>query len=145
MAKLNQSIAKPRRFVRIFHERFADLIREGRKTQTIRKTFEPIPKPGDLIDCRKWEGQAYQSRQQSVGVFEVKYLWIVEIEEQSAELSCPFYKIRVQEKDHDMFAKADGFDDWCEMVAFFRSAYGLPFKGFLLEWGCRNSTLVGSC
>lgn len=32
------------------------------------------------------------------------------------------------------FARADGFNDFSEMVDFFDSQYGLPFEGQLIEW-----------
>lgn len=32
------------------------------------------------------------------------------------------------------FARADGFDNFTNMVEFFEKQYGLPFKGQLIEW-----------
>jgi hypothetical protein len=31
-------------------------------------------------------------------------------------------------------ARADGFDDWDDMKAFFRKTYGLPFTGYAHVW-----------
>jgi hypothetical protein len=34
----------------------------------------------------------------------------------------------------DAFARADGFDSWADMVAWFKSTHGLPFHGHLITW-----------
>jgi hypothetical protein len=37
----------------------------------------------------------------------------------------------------DVFAQADGFTDWEEMVGWFRDTHGLPFVGHLIMWEMR--------
>ena len=62
---------KPRRFVKMFKPRFAELIRSGAKRQTIRPTPKVLPEAGDIIDCRQWSGLPYRSKQIRLGEFEV--------------------------------------------------------------------------
>lgn len=37
-------------------------------------------------------------------------------------------------RDLDEFAIKDGFKNWKQLTDFFRSHYGLPFKGVIIEW-----------
>lgn len=37
-------------------------------------------------------------------------------------------------REAEALAKADGFDDFDAMLAWFEKTHGLPFKGFLIEW-----------
>lgn len=53
---------KPRRFVRMFKPRFAPLVKDGRKLQTMRPVPKVMPRPGDIIDCRMWAGKPYRSK-----------------------------------------------------------------------------------
>ena len=35
----------------------------------------------------------------------------------------------------DELARLDGFRDWFWMKGWFSMQYGLPFRGFLIQWG----------
>jgi uncharacterized protein YqfB (UPF0267 family) len=55
----------------MFQPRFARLVESGAKTQTIRvkskaKHPRPLPKPGDFLSLREWEGKPYRSKQRKL-------------------------------------------------------------------------------
>ena len=125
------------RWIYCFQPRFAELVANGAKTQTIRANRKDgrFPVAGDVLSLRAWSGKPYRSKQRqlrpecpcvasseiliiSVGVVETKSPWV-----------------RVLDNDQlDVFAKADGFADFAEMVAWFDETHGLPFSGVLIGW-----------
>ncbi len=128
--------AKPRRFVRLFKPRFAELISSGAKRQTIRPMPKRMPDVGDIIDCRQWSGLPYRSKQIRLGEYEVEAVGRVFLSERAFELHL-HGRIFIASKDTYMardFAQADGFDSFGEMVDWFVENHGLPFHGILIKW-----------
>jgi hypothetical protein len=126
---------RPRRFVRMFKPRFAPLVRDGTKRQTIRPIPKRMPRPGDIIDCREWEGKPYRSKQHRLLVDlirSVHALWFngVTIVLDEVDPTKPL----MSHSEMQLFARADGFKDLREMAAWFDAEHGLPFKGVLIKW-----------
>jgi hypothetical protein len=126
-------VKKPRRFVRMFQERFAGMVERGEKCRTIRKRPARMPVVGDVIDCRAWEGAAYRSKQRKLREVVLTEVREVKICEDALTEYCgrPLGEMETL----DEFAQEDGFRNWEEMVAWFRETHGLPFEGVLLVWG----------
>ena len=127
---------KPRRFVKVFKPRFADLIRSGVKRQTIRPMPKILPKVGDIIDCRQWSGLPYRSKQIRLGEYEVVEVGTVFLSVRAFVIhlngrAFSSYKDTYMARD---FAQADGFDTFGDMIDWFVENHGLPFHGILIKW-----------
>ena len=114
-------------FVRMFKPQFADKVASGRKIQTVRPTPARMPKPGDTISLRKWEGAPYRSKQVVLRNSIINAV-------SSVEIGHGGVYIEGRGMWSDGFAKADGFKDFPEMLRWFEEQHGLPFKGILIEW-----------
>lgn len=127
---------KPRRFVKMFKPRFAELIRSGAKRQTIRPMPKRMPDVGDIIDCRQWSGLPYRSKQIRLGEYEVGEVGTVVIKDWSVSITFidrrELMFIRSEKLLH--FARSDGFKDWSDMHEWFTQNHGLPFHGILIKW-----------
>lgn len=133
---LNQHVPQPpRRFVRMFKSRFAELVKDGLKRQTGRPTPKVMPRPGDIIDCRMWSGAAYRSKQVKlcegmITKVAVVKLFITEWMRLDGEaVECEALR---------SFAKADGFSSITEMFGWFSEEHGLPFEGVVIYWEPRS-------
>ena len=127
---------KPRRFVKMFKPRFAELIRSGAKRQTIRPTPKRLPKAGDIIDCREWTGKPYRSPQLHIVdgyIFSVMCISIT-AEGVVTETFESFTQMMKPLGMRDELAKADGFESFDEMRDWFQREHGLPFGGILIKW-----------
>ena len=112
----------------MFQDRFASKVRDGSKPHTIRKTARC--KPGDTLSLRRWTGKPYRSKQAVLREAICEAVTLIEINRFGADLGdvgvfihCP-----------DTLAKGDGFASWPEMREWFERTYGLPFRGFVIEW-----------
>lgn len=122
-------MSKPRTFVRTFQSRFAPKVECGEKLQTVRKWPKRMPEEGDLFDAREWTGKAYRSKQRKLFP-EPKPLTRVS-------------RVKITENgvyvaglltNSEAFAKADGFNDFEDMIGWFRETHDLPFEGVLFSW-----------
>jgi len=124
---------KPSRFVRMFKPRFAALVAEGKKLQTVRPIPHRMPKPGDLLSLREWCGAPYRSKQrvireavvESVRRVTINYGFVQSIEIDGTWLT---------NAEEDAFAVADGFASFLDMFEWFSENHGLPFKGIVIAW-----------
>lgn len=126
-----------------FKAQFADDVEDRRKLRSIRAPRKDgrNPKAGDHLQlytgmrqagCRKLgEAQCWRVRP-------------VEIDRQGITLdgrklhagNASTHQGDVDPEHYDGdFARADGFDSLTAMADFFNETHGLPFKGFLIEWG----------
>ncbi len=121
---------KQKRFVRTFQPRFARLVEQGIKTQTIRKTPKRMPRVGDIIDCREWTGKPYRSKQRKLIEAVIKSVEVVTIEERAVYF--PTYKLAKLEMHN--WAKDDGFKGWGDMRNWFLKNHSLPFTGIEIKW-----------
>lgn len=146
---------QPRRWVKLFKDRFAEAVRTGIKRQTIRpwpKRDEDVPRVGDVVDCRRWSGLPYRSKQVKLCEGVVTSLRGVEI----IDGRIHFFHDPATMGDGETvcwvlaphaaseLARADGFASAEEMVAWFRDTHGLPFVGYLVKWAAPDSTLPPS-
>lgn len=116
-----------RRFVRMFKPRFAALVKAGTKRQTIRPTPKRMPKPGDILDAREWTGKPYRSKQAKIGEFVISDVRMVRITKEH-------FGVPTTPEVLNLFAQADGFRDWDEMVEWLEREHGLPFEGILIRF-----------
>ncbi|MEO0413869.1 MAG: ASCH domain-containing protein [Verrucomicrobiota bacterium] len=135
----------------MFQPRFADLVEAEEKGHTIRplpKGPKYMPKVGDVISCRKWEGKPYRSKHVELLKAEVTDVFMVRVLEASVECvrgviwdedrqvwvplpDCDFWRV----SNLDIFAENDGFKDWADMKSWFEKTHQLPFEGVLIKWG----------
>lgn len=114
-----------RNHVKTFQPRFADLVEQGIKTQTIRKIPVVMPAIGDTISLRKWEGVPRRkgSKHTVIGLGIISHVSPVTIDHEG-----------VRGLDAESIALDDGFQDWAEMRDWFDKTHGLPFYGILIGW-----------
>jgi len=136
----NRVSAKPRRFVRLFKPRFAYLVENGKKLQTVRPWPKRIPQAGDLISLRTWTGRPYWSDQRilregvvmaiaRISIYRGHYWHSIEC---GGNLMAG---LTVTDSGAlDAFARADGFNHWADLVDWFRAEHGLPFTGIVIYW-----------
>ena len=126
--------ARPRaHFVRMFKPRFAAMVENGTKLQTVRPTPKRMPQPGDTISLRCWTGLPYRSKQRVLREAEIRDVREIYICDEGICL----YEIGGgagwAPGEHGI-AKADGFESWPEMREWFRETHGLPFDGIIIFW-----------
>ncbi len=133
--------------VLLFEPRFAALVADGRKRQTIRATARCTP--GDRLSLRRWSGKPYRSSQ-----IELARGVCAEVLPVSIGRGEWGDGLRVGDRDlgywgdgdvwlmHDRmyFARADGFESMTELLNFFRhrkqrgKPAAWPFTGFVIRW-----------
>jgi hypothetical protein len=109
----------------LFQDRFAELVRMGLKTSTIRKTARC--KPGDTLSLRRWTGKAYRSPQEELVCVTCMDVRPIRLTSDSAILDG-------QELCPDTIATHDGFANWADMRDWFLRVHGLPFEGVFIQW-----------
>ena len=97
------------------------------KTQTVRPTPKRMPKTGDKISLRCWEGKPYRSKQRVLREAIITSVDHCEITEDGVIVNS-------YAEPAFAFAKADGFAGFWEMADWFRETHGLPFEGVLIRW-----------
>ena len=114
-----------------FQSRFAPMVEAGVKLQTIRQKARA--KPGDRLQL--YTGQRTAACRKLVepdpGCTVSTYCAV-----RRAGITLGNVALLPAElRDQDMFAKADGFRDYDDMVAWFEGQYGLgEFVGRLIRW-----------
>lgn len=118
---------------------FKDKILSGAKRQTIRSLRKNPIKEGETLYL--WWKQRSPQRER-LGDAKCVKVSDIEIYENEVFINNPSFLVGYKEiKDPfelDLFAIADGFDDWDKMKEFFQEAHGLPFAGVLIEWDSLN-------
>lgn len=123
-----------------FQQRFADAIRDGRKTQTIRAVGKKRhARAGEMIQlytgmrsnrCQKIrpDERCLSAQNIEIGLIYGDIGWIIVGKLIAANVVANL----------DAFAKADGFEDAADMSAFWRAQHGTlndaPFNGVLIRW-----------
>lgn len=117
--------------VRMFQPRFARAVADGTKRQTVR----PVPKrpvsPGDHLSLRRWSGAPYRSPQVELARGVVTDVTPIGISRGGVTLAADILDTFA---DNDAFARADGFRDWADLIAWFSATHSLPFEGVLIRW-----------
>ena len=110
----------------MFQDRFAALVADGTKRQTIRAVARCAV--GDTLSLRRWTGKPYRSKQETLRQAVCTAVRAVTISHFDAAIDG-----RPTSGQH--IAVCDGFCDWEDMRDWFERTHGLPFRGALIEWG----------
>lgn len=113
--------------VKMFKPEFAELVRNGKKLQTIRPTPKRMPKVGDMVSLRCWKDKPYRSKHQWLGLGEI-------IEVSRVDITASGVILNGFVASGDEIARDDGFSDFSEMLKWFEREHGLPFQGIMLRW-----------
>jgi hypothetical protein len=112
-----------------FRPRFAALVQDGRKRQTIRKVRpHGNPVPGSMLQLyRGMRSPACQKLLPDQKCIEASKVWIEwgKVNINGCDLD-PQYQAELAERD--------GFDHVIDFFSFFRDVHGLPFEGILIRW-----------
>jgi hypothetical protein len=114
--------------VLMFQSRFAALVAAGTKRQTVRPVRKRGPtRIGEVVSLRRWADKPYRSKQVVIATGRLLANPFVELDDLIAVVGG-------EEVDRHAFARADGFDSWPDLVAWFANAHGLPFRGVCYRW-----------
>lgn len=118
-----------------FKPEFAEAVRDGRKTQTIRPVRKVPVKEGDALSLRMWSDLPYRSKQvvlrEAVCVETVP----IRITDRSIVVGTGPHAHEYNTMGGlDAQAQLDGFPDFPAMAAWFQRVHGLPFSGVLISW-----------
>lgn len=123
--------------VLMYQHRFAEPIKSGRKRQTIRPERKRPIQVGDALSHRIWEGKAYRSPQVEIAAGKCTAVFPVEVCQDYVAIGTDYVAtIHGASGALNDFARADGFESWADMLAYFNEppGYGLPFTGVLIQW-----------
>ena len=113
-----------------FKKQFADLVERGRKRQTIRakRRDGKNPHPGEKLFL--YTGLRTKSCKK-LGEAVCRSVSEISIDPYGINISGQWLSIT----ERDVVAMDDGFDDFTEMVKFFRKTHEIfPFYGLLIKW-----------
>jgi len=113
-----------------FESQFANAVRDGFKSQTIRAPRKKPIKEGDTLYL--YTGMRTKN---CIKLNEVICDSVLDFNIHMDGWGCDVGPCMVRDKDElNKLARADGFEDWFEMVRWFIYNHGLPFKGNLILW-----------
>jgi len=123
--------------VLLFYERFHAPLISGQKFFTIRSPRRRPVRRGDPLSLRTWSGRPYGSPQRVLLETVCAMAERVRLDDVDGRLAADFEKAGpVPAEDMDDFARADGFADASEMLAYYHGDSGrsLPFEGEFIRW-----------
>lgn len=108
-----------------FYNRFENDIRDGYKTQTIRKYKEDkiYPQSGDIL-------QLYSGSTVKIKEVSCKFTKDIIIKKSSVYIN----RRRISYYELKTLAIADGFKSIVDFYRFFNKYYELPFRGIIILW-----------
>lgn len=119
-----------------FNPRFEVAIREGWKTQTIRRGRARHARPGEMLQL--FCGMRTQFCRKIIADVRCTEVMRVEIDFDDDGAIEAIRTDGVRVRDLDAFAVRDGFTDSDDMAAFWRKEHGalegMQFHGVLIEW-----------
>ena len=113
-----------------FQKQFADDVRSGKKTQTIRAPRKYPIEVGDTLYL--YTGLRTKSTEK-LGEKVCTRVQSFDIEKNGLQCRLGPYVLHYL-YNLNKLAIADGFKDWKGMVQWFAVNHGLPFKGTLITW-----------
>ena len=118
----------------MYQGRFAERVKDGTKPNTIRKVRKKNPiKVGDVLSHRQWSGtRAYEPGSTQIVLRVETCIRVTPI--RIEETRCKFGTLRLDRIGRDLLAKKDGFENWSDLVDWFKQTHGLPFDGVFIEW-----------
>lgn len=117
----------------MFMPRFAPLVKERQKLQTVRPNRKIPIKVGDELSFRQWSGTPYASPQIVLGESVCTKTEPFTLTRTSSDMSFIYLGSSVC-CDDDGFARADGFESFQDMVKWFTENHKLPFDGTVIYW-----------
>jgi uncharacterized protein YqfB (UPF0267 family) len=125
-----------------FQKQFAELVKSGKKTITIRKVRKsrPIAEYDALYLYTGMRTNNCTKLAEAVALFVVPITITEQPDdfrlEQLAEkkINFLFHGHRIGETVPEFIARRDGFESYHDMVNYFKSTYGVPFTGVLIGW-----------
>lgn len=134
-------MSTPSRFVRMVQPRFVPLVLSGAKHQTMRLNSVRLPCVGDILDLRQWSDKPYHSKHIKLIEAPLLHREAVMIEADGlVTLGCPHR--RLARREAEAFARADGFTDHDDMIAWLKAnhkpiragQFTLLFSGWVFYW-----------
>lgn len=114
----------------MFQPRFAPMVADGSKQQTVRPPRKRPIKVGDKVSLRKWAARPYGSPQIVLRESVCAGTAPIMIAQDGIVLD----GVAILGQDLDRFAVADGFRDWNDLLAWFSDTHALPLHGILIRW-----------
>lgn len=122
----------------MFTQRFHAALRDGTKTQTIRRDLRLAV--GESLALRAWSGRPYRSKQLDVippvtlsAVLPVRIMAYIDGLQVIVGTGA-----RLEGADLDAFARRDGFTDWPAMWAYYRLGPSRQGLRWLYSWAERD-------
>ena len=119
------------RHVIIFSARFAEVVREGLKCQTVRPTRKRTVCVLDELDLRAWSGLPYRSKQ-------VKLREVVALSVHAVRITASWMVLdgrRLNPAEANQFARLDGFLNYANLAGWFQEVHGTAnFEGVCIRW-----------
>lgn len=114
--------------VKMFKERFARLVETRQKRQTVRPWPKRMPKIGETISLRQWEGKPYRSKQRILLESRITELDVVGIDAEGVIVG-------TTTAPGNAFAAADGFSSFDDLFDWFQIEHKTRvFIGILYKW-----------
>jgi hypothetical protein len=132
-----------RQHVLLFDRRFAAPIEGGTKKHTLRLERSRPIMVGDRLSLRIWEGVPYRAGSMQRVLREAICVYKSEavVHEWGVRFRPGTQSARLWDATHHPFflqgfANKDGFSNWAEMRAYFRTHRMIDLKMSLIEWSC---------
>lgn len=125
-----------------FKSQFADDVEDGRKRRSIRAPRKDGRNPTPGVQLQLYTGMRQRGCRKlrdtecaRVRPVEISHMGIVLDGKKLYAGDAPAYLGGPDAESYDGdFARADGFDNFSDMVEFFEKEHSLPFHGLLIEW-----------
>lgn len=117
--------------VYMFQPRFAPLVEDGVKGQTVRPRRRHPTRVGDRLSLREWTGRPYASKQRSLRETCCRRMARVTF---ARNRGVWLDGQRLSAAEIETFARLDGFQEAAEMFGWFVATHGLPFRGEVTYW-----------
>lgn len=117
-----------------FQPRFAPLVADATKLQTIRPPRKRPIRVGDRLSLRRWTGEPYRSKQEVLREAVCTRISAVLIIPGEFEPHVCIDNLILTDPTAERFARDDGFEDLADLIAWFSDTHALPFTGTLIGW-----------
>ena len=117
-----------------FKKQFAEAVKSGKKTMTIRRSIKKGCPFVHLFTGLKTE----QCEKLGVGI--ITGIKEIIIHDEYSDFAIEINGMDLSEKFKEGLAINDGFKSSDEFIDFFKKQYGLPFSGVLIEWRLKDGS-----
>jgi len=116
-----------------FQKRFAPKVESGEKGQTIRSYRKDCRNPRAGQTAYLYFGMRTKSCRK-LGESLIKSVDPIAIKRNGYMVNIIVGAKELNYREKETLSKADGFENFDEMVAWFEKTHGLPFYGLLIKW-----------